>query len=176
MATPAFAADKAGGFVVKGVGAKSCSDFVKVAGQGNRELSQYYGYVNGYTSAFNEIREGTFDVWRWQSSDTVLLLLLQRCQQQPELSFGAALASLTRYLYDSRIDANVGVVQVGTPDRGFLVYQPVYDDILAALKAEGYDATDPYAALMQYKIDNKLPNTKNLHQMLLLRLLSQRSQ
>ena len=167
-------AGKAGGFVVKGVGAKPCSNFVEVAAQGSRELSQYLGFVNGYTSAYNEISEGTFDVWRWQTTDTVLLLLLKHCQREPELSFGAALATLTRYLADSKIEASARVVRVGTPDAGFFVYEPVYADILASLEGEGYQTADPYAALMQYKKDQNLANTKNLYQMLLLRLLSKR--
>ena len=174
MAMPSIAADKAGGFVVKGVGAKPCSDFVEVAAQGSRELSQYLGFVNGYTSAYNEIREDTFDVWRWQTTDTVLLLLLQHCQREPGNSFGAALATLTRYLADSRVNASARLVRMGTAKQGFYVYEPVYADILASLKAEGYQTTDPYAALMQYKKDQKLANTKNIHQMLLLRLLINR--
>lgn len=174
MAMPSIAADKAGGFVVKGTGAKTCSDFVEVAAQGGRELSQYLGYVNGYTSAYNEIREDTFDVWRWQTTDTILLLLLQHCQRDSDKNFGAALATLTRYLDDSRINANVSVVRIGTAEAGFYVYEPVYADILASLKAGGYQTTDPYAALMQYKEDQKVADTKNLHQMLLLRLLSKR--
>lgn len=172
----ANAADKAGGFVVKGVGAQACSEFVDAARQGTRELSQYLGFVNGYTSAYNEITQDTFDVWRWQTTDTVLLLLLQRCQRQPELNFGAAVATLTRYFDDNKIEANTPVVRLGTPERGFFVYEPVYADIIAALEREGYQTSDPYAALMQYKKDNKLTDTKNLHQMLLLRLLSGRKQ
>ena len=171
-AMPSSAADTNGEFVVKGVGSKTCSDFVEVAAQGSRELSQYLGYVNGYTSAFNQINENTFDVWRWQSTDTILLLLLNRCRQEPELSFGAALAALTRYLDAAKIDTRVDVVRVGTTEKGFFLYEPVYADLLASLKAEGYQTTDPYAALMQYKKDHKLANSKNLHQMLLLRLLS----
>ena len=174
IAIPSIAADQAGGFIVKGVGAKPCSDFVEVAAQGSRELSQYLGFVNGYTSAYNEIREDTFDVWRWQTTDTVLLLLLKHCQREPDISFGAALASFTRYLAGSRIGSNVPVVRVGTPEQGFFVYEPVYADILTALEGEGYQTSDPYAALMQYKKDQKVAGTKNLHQMLLLRLLSKR--
>jgi hypothetical protein len=175
IALPSIAADESGGFVVKGVGAKSCSAFVEVAARGSRELSQYLGYVNGYTSAYNEISEDTFDVWRWQTTDTVLLLLLQRCQREPGLSFGAALATLTRYLDGSKIGAKVGVVRVGTPDEGFFVYEPVYADILAALEGEGYQTTNPHTALMQYKKDQNVADTKNLYQMLLLRLLSKRN-
>ena len=171
-AMPSLAVDTNGGFVVKGVGAKTCSDFAEVAAQGSRELSQYLGYVNGYTSAFNQINENTFDVWRWQSADTILLLLLNRCRQEPELSFGATLAALTRYLDAAKIDTRVDVVRVGTTEKGFYLYAPVYADLLVSLEAEGYSTTDPYSALMQYKKDHKLANTKNLHQMLLLRLLS----
>jgi len=174
FAMPSMAADKAGGFVVKGVGAKPCSDFVEVAAKGSRELSQYLGFVNGYTSAYNEIRKDTFDVWRWQTTDTVLLLLLQHCQREPGISFGASLASLTRHLDGSRIATNARVVRMGTADKGFYVYEPVYADILSSLKDEGYQTTDPYTALMQYKKDQKVADTKNLHQMLLLRLLSNR--
>ena len=169
-----LAADTNGEFVVKGIGTKTCADFVTVAAQGSGELSQYLGYVNGYTSAYNEISENTFDVWRWQSSDTILLLLLNRCRQEPELSFGAALATLTRYLDAEKIDIKAGVVRVGTAEKGFFLYEPVYADLLASLEAEGYQPTDPYSALMQYKKDHKLSNSKNLHQMLLLRLLSNR--
>ena len=170
-----FAADNAGDFVVKGVGVTNCAKFVKTAEQGGRQLSQYLGFVNGYTSAYNEFSEDTFDVWRWQTTDTILLLLLQHCQKHPESSFGAALATLTRYLGESRIGANVPVIRVGSPEAGFYVYEPVYSEILAALEKEGYEVSDPYAALMSYKKDQNVADTTNLHQVLLLRLLSNRN-
>ena len=171
-----FAADSNGAFVVKGVGTQSCADFIAVAKQGGPELSQYLGFVNGYTSAFNELREDTFDIWRWQTTDTILLLLLQRCDRQPEINFGAALTTLTRYFAESRIKTNAPGKLVGSKEQGFYLYEPVYAELEAALKNEGYDTGDLYAALMQYKADNQLPTTSNLHQMLLLRLFSRQNQ
>ncbi len=172
---PSFAADQNGSFVVKGVGTQTCADFVETAKQGSRELSQYLGFINGYTSAFNEMNDKTFDVWRWQTTDTILLLLLRRCDRQPEINFGAALATLTRYFFESRIESNVPVKRVGNEDKGFFLYEPVYAELEALLQKEGYDTKDLYAALMQYKADNQLPTAKNLHQMLLLRLFSQQN-
>ena len=173
-AAPSFALDESGSFVVKGVGTQSCADFVEVAQRGSRELSQYLGFVNGYTSAFNELRENTFDVWRWQTTDTILLLLLRRCEQQPEINFGAALATLTRYLSQNKIEAKVAVKRVGNAEQGFFLYEPVYAELEAALQKAGYDTSDLYAALMKYRDNNQLPNATNLHQMLLLRIFSKR--
>lgn len=170
---PVAASDSSGGFALKGVGATSCSEFVAAADQGGFALAQYFGYVAGYTSAVNELRLQTFDVWPWQTADTVLLLLREQCLRQPDVRFGAALATLTHYWFGDRVVSREELVRLGGPDSGILLYASTLERIKALLEQLGYRAADPYTALMQYKTERKVADSTNLMQMLLLRLLSE---
>ncbi|MDX1734060.1 MAG: hypothetical protein R3228_06830 [Halioglobus sp.] len=166
------AADATGQYAAKGVGGVECSKFIDAAQQGGAEaLGEYAGFVAGYTSAFNENTAQLFDAWRWQSLDTVMLLLLQRCRQDGSLMFSRVVAELTRYLAQSGLPAKEDLQRVGDEKRGFYLYRSAYEELLAALKRHGYDVDNPYAALMQYRVDNDVRAGKNVHQVLLLRLI-----
>ena len=168
----AHSADDNGDFVVMGVGAALCSQFVAAAEEGGAEaLGEYAGYVAGYTSAYNEMSAATYDLWSWQTTDTLLLLLLQRCRQSPELGFGAALVELSRYYSANRIANRESKRLVGREDSGFYLYESAYQQLLDALRREGYATDDPYASMMQYKVDNKVVHSANVYQILLLRLI-----
>jgi len=172
LALPAYCADDNGDFVVKGVGALSCTQFVTAAESGGKEaLGEYAGYIAGYTSAFNEMTPSVFDAWGWQSLDTAMLFLLQRCRELPGQTFGKAMAELTRFYAASGITEREETRRIGNETDGFELYESSYEALLAALRREGYSTEDPYAALMQYKTDARVRDTANVHQILLLRLI-----
>ncbi len=171
-AGPVHSADSSGDFVVKGAGATPCSQFISAAKEGGAEaLSEYGGYVAGYTSAYNEMSPATYDVWAWQTMDTLMLLLLQRCRQSPDLNFGAAVMELTRYYSATRVANRETKRRVGSEASGLYLYESAYQKLLEALRREGYPTEDPYASMMQYKVDNKVMHTANVYQILLLRLI-----
>jgi hypothetical protein len=127
--------------------------------------------AQAHAMAYNQLTANTFDVWRWQALDTTLLLMLQRCRNAPEQSFGAVLAELTRNFARTGITDKEPMRLVGSETKGFYLYESVYRELLTALKKKGYDKADPYAALVKYKNDENVWGTVNVNQILLLRLI-----
>ena len=134
----AQAADSQGNFAVKGVANVSCKDYAASAAQGGPELSQYLGHVNGYVSAYNALSVNTFDVLSWQSVDTILLLLLSRCDKHPEVKFGAMLTTLLGYLHEHRVQAVASRVALGPKENSLYLYEPVFKELTQRLQAAGY--------------------------------------
>lgn len=172
QALPASSTDADGNFVIKGEGAALCRDYLAATEQSATRFAAFAGYVAGYTSAYNQMQPDTFDVWRWQTIDTVMLLLLQNCRLNKDQSFAAAVAGVTAYLAALKLSSAAEMVRLGDENDGFHLYEPVFDELVSRLESLGYDARDPFAALMKYKSDNDLPDAKNQNQMLLLRLFS----
>lgn len=173
MAHIAWAGDDNGKFVVKGEGNASCQDFVAAASESGAQLAAYGGFINGYTSAVNQLQDATFDVWKWQTIDTVLLVVLQRCRSEPSLSFGAAVIGATSYFAQDKIAKAADKVTLGRDPDTFTLYAPVAVELKEILARQGYADADIYDALMRYRDDVGLVRTPNLMQMLMLRLFAQ---
>jgi hypothetical protein len=167
----AVAADQNGMFAVKGVGALNCEAYVNAAEAGDRDLAQYAGYITGYISAVNEVQPDTFDLVPWQHVDTVMLLMLQRCRQMPELNFGAAVAQMARYFGQHRLAGPADRVSGTSEGDGADLYEPVVTEIKAALGRWGYPTEDLKASLREFQNDLELTGEGEFGQQTLLKLL-----
>ena len=171
----AYGKDGNGQFVLKGEGNATCAQFIDAATNSEPQLAGFGGFVNGYTSAYNQISDETFDVWPWQTIDTILLIALQRCRQSPDMQFGSVVMQLTQYLARNRLSQSAVLVDVKGTDgrRAFSLYAPVMEELKQRLEARGYNADDVYSGLMRFKNDIRAANTPNIIQVLLLRLFSE---
>jgi hypothetical protein len=170
-ASEVCAKDQNGMFAVKGVGVLDCQAYIDAAAEVDRELAQYAGYITGYVSAVNEVQADTFDLLPWQHVDTVMLLMLQRCRQAPQMNFGAAVSQLVKNFDEYKMTRLAGRVRVGTGDDDTELYQPVVAEVRAALLRWGYPTQDLSASLKQFQLDQKLTGEGPFGQRTLLKLL-----
>ena len=166
-----FAKDSNGSFAIKGIGTFPCTAFIGAAAKDTPELQQYAGYLAGYVSAFNEIQGDTFDLLPWQQLDTVMLLVLQRCQQTPEASVAGVVSQVAQYFAKDRLKTAQQKVEVKGPDTSISLFPSVVEQITVALQKQGYDTSDLWSAMRQYQEDKLLVGEHPFEQLILLKLL-----
>jgi hypothetical protein len=143
LAGPVGAKDVRGLFTVKGVGVLDCAAYIEAAEAGDEQLAHFAGYVTGYVSAYNEQVAETYDLLPWQHIDTVMIVLLQRCQKDPARNFGLAVSEVATFFSDGRLKGIAGREVVGEGEAAVEMYGPVLRSLKRALVARGYlDAPD----------------------------------
>lgn len=170
-ARPPLAADANGLFSIKGVGTLRCDAYVKAAETGSSELPLYAGYVAGWVSSYNENQPDTFDLLPWQDMQTVMLLMLKRCQQYPSITFGATMTQFARFFDDRKLESLPERITLGDGEESLVLFAPVVDDVRVALAKRGYATEDLYASLRKFQRDQQLPAAADNIQTTLLRLL-----
>ena len=167
----ASARDSDGLFAVKGVGALNCAAYTRAAEAGNQELAQYSGYLAGYVSAYNEHQPETFDLLPWQSMETLMLIMLRRCRQVPDASFGVAVTEMARYFDGHKLEKLAERIRLSGAEGSIELFEPVVADVRAALEQRGYATDDLYTSLQQFRRDQHLPPATDNMQTALLSLL-----
>ena len=87
-------------YKVMGVGNFKCSQYVKDRNVEPRYKNEYlhkYAYsrwVNGYLSAYNELKAGKFDHTNAKDIDSIMLLLDNICLRNPSYSISRAIRKL----------------------------------------------------------------------------------
>ncbi len=139
----ASAGDAEGRFAAKGAGQTTCQQFLTSMEAQGDDLRLYAGWVDGYVTAFNMLREETFDLAPWQSVELLVLKLQAFCRANPESPFMDGMNQLALALYPDRLTepSEIVSVQVGT-QRGVL-YKAVLDRIEAKLRELGHLAETP---------------------------------
>lgn len=100
MTTSVFGADEAGNYAIWGVGRSSCHQFLKSAGGESRD--RYKLFLMGYLTAFNTLREDTYNATGSNSLDVSLDQISDYCEQHQMDSFDRAIQQLLDGLYESR--------------------------------------------------------------------------
>ena len=95
-----LAADPAGNYAIWGVGRSSCHQFIKSAGSDSG--ARYKVFLMGYLTAFNTLREDTYNVTGNQPLDISLTWLSDYCELHQMDSFDRAIQQLLDTLHDSR--------------------------------------------------------------------------
>ena len=166
-----FAKDSNGSFAIKGIGTFPCTSFIQAASKDAPELQQYAGYLAGYVSAYNEIHSDTFDLLPWQQLDTVMLLVLQRCQQTPDASVAGVVSQIAQYFAKDSLNQAQQKVEIKGPNGSVQLFPSVVSQITDALKAQGYDTSDLWKAMRKYQEDKLLVGEHPFEQLILLKLL-----
>lgn len=124
-ASGASASDREGRFALKGAGAGSCADYIRVARNEDSQLRQYVGWANGYFSRLNQTDIDTFDILPWQSSQLLYLLLADYCSKNPGTNFGAAVYSLSKTLRAQRLAEKSPMETYSVEDTEVSLYREV---------------------------------------------------
>jgi hypothetical protein len=167
----ADAKDLKGSFAIKGVGTLTCQMFLDAAASDAVILQQYAGYVTGYVSAFNELSNETFDLLPWQQLDTYMLLLLQQCKEKPQVTVGSAVSQIARYFKAKKIKVAAQTIEIKGAGIKLHFYPEVVRQIKTELKRKGYDTSDIWQAMVQFKQDNSLKGKHPFEQLILMKLL-----
>ena len=108
----ASAADEDGKFAVKGAGKRLCSNFLLTAEQKSTDYYLYGGWLEGYISAYNRFQPENYDVTPWQTTELLLALLQQDCENNKERHFLTVTNSLLKALFPIRLPAESALVAI----------------------------------------------------------------
>jgi hypothetical protein len=100
VAGAAFAADAAGNYAIWGVGRSSCHQFVESLSATSGE--RYRIYLTGYLTAFNTLREDTYNATGGQSLDLSVGWLADYCELHQMESFDRAIKQMLSSQFESR--------------------------------------------------------------------------
>lgn len=133
----ASAADDTGRFVVEGVGRIDCARFLDEQSKNSPVFHAVFGWIDGYSTAFNTLRPDTFDVTPWETTELLLLKLSHHCGTRPQDRIGDAVAALFRTLEPNRLQAWSEPSQARNGDSVVVLYTEVFRRIGAALTKLG---------------------------------------
>ncbi|MDF2178071.1 hypothetical protein P2G88_07375 [Aliiglaciecola sp. CAU 1673] len=167
----AQAKDDDGAFALKGIGTATCNRYIDAAANEKPELLQIAGYVTGYISAYNELSEDTFDLLPWQQMDTLMLLMLQQCRQNPQLTIGMAVSQLARYFSATKLAQQSAMQEITSGGSTFYLYPQVLEQLTKALRERGYASGDLVADLNRFKQENQIKGEHPFAQLVILKLL-----
>jgi hypothetical protein len=121
----ALAADAGGSFAVRGAGSAPCAKFTKDKAAGSRDFYVFAGWLDGYLSAANQMREATYDLAPWQTTELLLRLLDDYCAQHPQVGFSLAARRLTEALDGQKLAEASELRRIEHKGRFTLIYADV---------------------------------------------------
>lgn len=171
-ASPTDAADDKGQFAVKGTGLAKCSQLLKAFENQDRTLSEFGGYITGYTTAMNRMQPDTFDLAPWQSTEFLALALANYCAGNPETQFYQAIALMMQSLEKDRLKERSDPVVLKEGDQETAVYREVLRRVQSRLKelghysggVDGLYGPQTKAAVQKLQKDKGVPETGFLDQ------------
>jgi len=138
FAVSASAADGKGMFSVKSVGTANCQRYLDARAKGDREYPLFAGYLGGYLTAYNQLSPTTFDILPWQTVETVLGLMANYCNKNPDVNFAVAAARLIGVLAPDRLEAASESVDARTETAGVKLYRETLRRAQEKLRELGY--------------------------------------
>lgn len=142
LAAPSsFAADPAGAFAVKGVGAARCETYAKALQDESPDAGAMLAWVAGYITAVNQLRAATFDIVSWQTDAIVATSLAAYCDKHPAAQLYVAVDAMSAELFDDRIVEKSPIIEIAVGDRRRQIYVAALVWTQKRLAARGYAVT-----------------------------------
>ena len=163
----AHASDPKGNYIVRGIGARPCSDYIKAVGTSADDVRPYLSWMEGYLTGINRLQPKTFDVSPVTSAALVGQMVRNFCNTQPTLRFETAVAQLMNFFDDYKVPDQSQLVEVTVGDANAAIRQSSLKWVQAQLKAQGFFTGEPdglygastKTALVAYQKANKIPET-----------------
>lgn len=133
----AEAASKDGRFAVKGAGVLTCKDFAKEFKERSQQFVLFGGWLEGYVSAINRTKQGTFDATPWQSTEVMLALINNHCSQRPDERFFAVVTAMLQFFEGQQLTEDSEQVEAAVGENKVRVYQVVMKRAQEALAEAG---------------------------------------
>jgi len=176
----AWAADADGNFVIKGAGTVSCEVFTAARAARDERFTSIAGWLDGYLTGVNELREKTVDLAPWQHTELLLSALDSWCRKRPNDTVHTASFRLVESLLATRLAERSTLVAIENDDAVPVhLHAAVIERIQQRLTQRGLfagaasgqfdDATRE--ALRQFQRQRKLPVTGMPDQVTLANLL-----
>jgi hypothetical protein len=163
----ALAADPQGNYIVRGIGARPCADYLKAVDTSADAVRPYLSWMEGYLSAINRLQANTFDVSPITSAAVVGQMVRNFCTTQKTLRLETALAQLMNSLHPYRVSAQSQLVEVTVGDANAQIRQSTLLWMQQKMKEQGHFAGTPdglygaatQAALTAYQKANNIKET-----------------
>lgn len=133
----ARSASEDGRFAVKGVGVQTCKEFTEEFKERSSRYLLFGGWLDGYISAVNRMKKGTFDATPWQSTDVMLALVNNHCSQRPDERFFAVVTAMLQFFEDQQLTVDSEKVETAAGENKLTVYRTVLRRAQEALAEEG---------------------------------------
>jgi hypothetical protein len=134
----AAAADRNGEFYARGVGARTCQQFLDDATRQAEVFPFYRSWLNGFLSAHNALTADTYDIAPNATVEGLAETMARICQENPNRPFWAAAVALTRALQPGRTVVRPQTVAMTSGGQSLSLDRETLRQVQAALKARGY--------------------------------------
>lgn len=162
-----YAADEKGNFVVRGMGTRTCKEFVGAVDQGEGPSHDYMVWMEGYFTSLNKTTPNTFDVLPVVAIGHTASIVYGSCKGTPDSKFENVVSAVVRTFAPYRVKAQSRLVEVSVGDVYAAVRQETMVFIQNALakeglykgKPDGLFSPDLQRALLTYQGSKNLPKT-----------------
>lgn len=120
-----YSADIENRFMAKGAGLASCDRFLNATELKNNEYYNYGGWIEGFITAFNQLRPETFDVAPWQSADYLIAVVAEYCKKNENASFYQATAYVVKALDSQRLKNHTPLLTIRVGDKSMLIHEEI---------------------------------------------------
>jgi hypothetical protein len=163
----AHASDPKGNYIVRGIGARPCSDYMAAVGKTAQDVVPYISWMEGYLTGINRLQPQTFDVSPVTEAAIVGQMVRNYCSTQPTLRFETAVAQLMNFFAPYKVPEQSQLVEVTVGDGRAALRQSTLKWMQERLKAQGLFTGTPdglygvstKTALMAFQKANKIPET-----------------
>ncbi|MEN3951744.1 peptidoglycan-binding domain-containing protein [Iodidimonas sp. SYSU 1G8] len=163
----AMAADAKGNYIVRGVGARPCSDFLKAVGGTAEDVRPFLSWMDGYLSGLNALQAQTYDVAPFTSAAVIGQMVRNYCNLQPSFRFETAVLELMKVLGPYRVPVQSQLVEVTVGDANAALRQSTLMWMQQKMKEQGFFKGTPDGlygagtkdALVAYQKANKIAET-----------------
>lgn len=135
-AAPATA-DVGGQFAVRGGGLVTCEQYLKAVEGKSIDWAMLGGWIDGYLSATNQHLPETFDVAPWQTTEVLISLIKNNCEQEPKRPFFTVVAAMANGLREHRLTQPSTRATVRAGDKAMSIYETTLGQVQAALAKKG---------------------------------------
>jgi len=168
MATEgAHASDPKGNYIVRGIGARPCSDYMAAVGKSAQDVMPYVSWMEGYLTGINRLQPQTFDVSPVTEAAIIGQMVRNYCTTQPTLRFETAVAQLMNFFGPYKVAEQSQLVEVTIGDARAALRQSTLKWMQEKMKAQGqftgtpdglYGATTK-TALLAFQKAASIPET-----------------
>ncbi len=133
-----YAEDKNGSFAVKGAGSISCESYIAIKEKRSRDYYVFVGWLEGYLTAANQHKKGTYDLSPWQSPELLMMALSRHCLKTPKKGFITAVNDMIKVLEQEKLEQASEIVAMTSEGKQTFVYKSILKKIQRRLSAETF--------------------------------------
>jgi len=183
LSQPVVAADSNGDFAIRGAGRLSCEELLDAyAKMDQTRLAIFATWVEGYVTGQNQLQPTTFDALPWQTTELVMALARQACNQRgKDTVFMDVIGRLVAEMRPLRLPEQSEMIALNSGDAVQVHYRTTIERVRARLESLGYSfnqdnliGSEAMAELTRivtaYQQDKNLPVSGQLDQNTLLSL------